>query len=56
MKFESPSLQLISLEDGITELRFDLKDDSVNKFNAATLGFLRKAVDVLKTDASLRAF
>ena len=40
MKFEGHSIQCSMLDDGIAELRFDLKDDSVNKFNKATLAEL----------------
>ena len=39
---------------GIVEMRFDLKDDSVNKFNVATLQELRRAVDGLKAAEGIR--
>ncbi|MGK5083896.1 fatty acid oxidation complex subunit alpha FadB [Bdellovibrionota bacterium FG-1] len=41
--------QLISGENGIAELQFNLKDDSVNKFNALTLRELREAITSLKS-------
>jgi hypothetical protein len=33
MKLEGQAVEVEMLEDGIAELRFDLKGDSVNKFN-----------------------
>ena len=38
----------VSMQDGIAELQFDLKDESVNKFNALTLGELKEVVDKLE--------
>ena len=40
--------------DGIAELQFDLKDESVNKFNELTLGELREAVTQLNTTPGIR--
>ena len=38
----------VSMQDGIAELQFDLKNESVNKFNTLTLGELKEVVDNLK--------
>jgi len=37
MLFEGKSLTVADVQDGIYEMRFDLNDSSVNKFNQATL-------------------
>jgi 3-hydroxyacyl-CoA dehydrogenase/enoyl-CoA hydratase/3-hydroxybutyryl-CoA epimerase/enoyl-CoA isomerase len=39
-------------EGTIAEIKLDLKEDSVNKFNALTLKNLREAIDMLKADLS----
>lgn len=39
---------------GLAELQFNLKDDSVNKFNATTLKELREAVDTLKKSEGVK--
>src|SRR5689334_15308375 len=54
MKYEGQSIQCLQLDDGIVELKFDLKDDSVNKFNKPTLKELREAVNQIKKDSSIR--
>ena len=54
MRFEGRSIQLAMLEGGIAELRLDLQEDSVNKFNRATLAELGQAVDVLKAEPGVR--
>lgn len=54
MKFEGQSIQCSMLEGGRVELRFDLKDDSVNKFNKATLSELAEAVGLIKADPEVR--
>ena len=43
-----------ALDGGIVELNFDLKGESVNKFNRLTLNDLRQAVDAIKADASVK--
>ncbi|WP_286935063.1 enoyl-CoA hydratase-related protein, partial [Pseudomonas sp. UBA6554] len=43
-----------ALESGIVELKFDLKGESVNKFNRLTLDELRQAIDAIKADASVK--
>jgi 3-hydroxyacyl-CoA dehydrogenase/enoyl-CoA hydratase/3-hydroxybutyryl-CoA epimerase/enoyl-CoA isomerase len=42
------------IEGGIAELRFDLKDDSVNKFNKATLDELAEAVALIKAEPGVK--
>ena len=44
MTFEGQAVQVLPLDGGFVELRFDLKNDSVNKLNALTLGELRQAL------------
>ena len=48
MLFEGQSLTVAEAQDGIYEMRFDLKDASVNKFNQATLKELEQAVSALQ--------
>ena len=48
MLFEGQSLTVAEAQDGIYEMRFDLKDSSVNKFNQATLKELEQAVSALQ--------
>ncbi|OFZ18627.1 MAG: multifunctional fatty acid oxidation complex subunit alpha [Bdellovibrionales bacterium GWB1_55_8] len=52
--YDGQAVKCSMLENGIAELKFDLKDDSVNKFNAVTLKELREAVDWLKQEKSLK--
>ncbi|HCM38726.1 MAG: multifunctional fatty acid oxidation complex subunit alpha [Bdellovibrionales bacterium GWC1_52_8] len=54
MKYDGQAIQCSVLEGGIVELKFDLRNDSVNKFNAETLRELREAVTALKADKSLK--
>lgn len=54
MIYQGKAITVQALEDGIVELRFDLKDESVNKFNRLTLDEFRQAVDAIKADASVR--
>ena len=49
MKYEGQAIQTVPLDGGFVELKFDLKGDSVNKFNALTLGELKEVVEGLKT-------
>lgn len=52
--FEGQSIQCTRIEEGFVELKFDLKEESVNKFNAQTLGELRDAVQKLKAASDMR--
>ena len=54
MIFEGQCIQCSLQEGGIAELRFDLKDESVNKFNRATLEDLRRAVDAIKAEPGVK--
>lgn len=54
MIYEGKAITVKALESGIVELNFDLKGESVNKFNRLTLGELREAVDLLKADTSVK--
>ena len=54
MRFEGQSMQCSMLEGDIVELRFDLVDDSVNKFNQATLAELTEAVALIKAEPGVR--
>jgi len=44
----------VTVEDGIAELCFDLQGDSVNKFNALTLGELKEATAAIAADATVK--
>jgi 3-hydroxyacyl-CoA dehydrogenase/enoyl-CoA hydratase/3-hydroxybutyryl-CoA epimerase/enoyl-CoA isomerase len=48
------AFQVLSLEHGLAELRFDLPGESVNKFNAVALASLKRAVDELRARKGLR--
>ncbi|MBA1242649.1 fatty acid oxidation complex subunit alpha FadB [Pseudomonas japonica] len=54
MIYEGKAITVKALESGIVELNFDLKGESVNKFNRLTLSELREAVEALKADASVK--
>ena len=43
MIYSGKAITVQAIDDGIAELCFDLKDDSVNKFNALTVGELKEA-------------
>ena len=47
MKYEGQAIQTVPLDGGFVELKFDLKTDSVNKFNALTMGELKEVVEGL---------
>ncbi|HKI96892.1 MAG TPA: fatty acid oxidation complex subunit alpha FadB [bacterium] len=47
MHFDGKAIQLTLREPGFAELRFDLKGESVNKFNQLTLGELNDCVTLL---------
>ena len=48
------AFQVLPLDDGLAELRFDLPGESVNKFNAVALASLEAAVDELRAQQGLR--
>ena len=54
MIYEGKAITVNALEGGVVELKFDLKGESVNKFNRLTLSELRQAVDAIKADASVK--
>ena len=54
MIYEGKAITVKALESGIVELNFDLKGESVNKFNRLTLSELREAVEALKADTSVK--
>lgn len=54
MIYEGKAITVKALESGIVELNFDLKGESVNKFNRLTLSELREAMEALKADASVK--
>ena len=47
--FQGDAISVRRIEGGIAEIVFDLKGDSVNKFNLLTLKDLRQAVDAIDT-------
>jgi 3-hydroxyacyl-CoA dehydrogenase/enoyl-CoA hydratase/3-hydroxybutyryl-CoA epimerase/enoyl-CoA isomerase len=54
MIYEGKAITVKALESGIVELQFDLKGESVNKFNRLTLNELRQAVDAIQADSSIK--
>ena len=54
MIYAGKAITVKALESGIVELQFDLKGESVNKFNRLTLNELREAIEALKADASVK--
>ena len=54
MLFEGQSLTVADVKDGLYEMRFDLKDSSVNKFNQATLKELADAVNALQREKGVK--
>ena len=54
MIYEGKAITVKALESGIVELKFDLKGESVNKFNRLTLNELRASVDAIKADGSIK--
>ncbi len=48
------AFQVLPLDDGLAELRFDLAGESVNKFNAVALASLKAAVEELRARKGLR--
>ena len=54
MIYSGKAITVRSTDDGIAELCFDLQDDSVNKFNALTVGELKDATAAIAADTSLK--
>jgi len=54
MNFEGQSIHCSMLDGGIAELRLDLKEDSVNKFNRTTLAELTEAVRLVQGEPGVR--
>ena len=54
MIFESNTLSVSYIKDGIAELKFDAKDGSVNKFDQNTLASFEEAVNALKALTDLK--
>ena len=54
MIYSGKAITVQATGDGIAEICFDLKDDSVNKFNALTLQELQEATAAIAADASLK--
>jgi 3-hydroxyacyl-CoA dehydrogenase / enoyl-CoA hydratase / 3-hydroxybutyryl-CoA epimerase / enoyl-CoA isomerase len=54
MSNEGKAFQILPLEDGLVELRFDLPGESVNKLDAAALSSLKAAVAELSARKGLR--
>ncbi len=54
MIYQSNSLKVDWLENGIAELSFDLQGESVNKFNQATVEDLTAALDALEAEAGIK--
>jgi hypothetical protein len=55
MIYEGKAITVKALESGIVELNFDLKGESVNKFNRLTLNELRASVDASAAAAAAAA-
>ncbi len=54
MLFEGKAVQLQQLDNGLAELTLDLQGESVNKFNALTLGELEQAIDAVKNNSAIK--
>ena len=54
MRFEGQAIHASMLDGGIVELQFDLRGESVNKFNRATLAELREVLDLIKGDPAVK--
>lgn len=52
--YTGPALAVKKLPEGFAEICLDLQGESVNKFNRTTIEDLRKAVDIVKADASIK--
>ncbi|GAA5525589.1 fatty acid oxidation complex subunit alpha [Microbulbifer aestuariivivens] len=54
MLFSGKALTVQMLENGIAELNFDLKDESVNKFNRLTVSEFSEALDAIEAAEGLK--
>lgn len=54
MIYSGSAISVSQLSDGIAELKFDLANESVNKFDRATLGELAAATDAIKADKNVK--
>ena len=52
--FQGDAIRAERIDGNIVEIVFDLKDESINKFDAATLGELRRVVDAIKSASGLK--
>ncbi|NNL11705.1 MAG: fatty acid oxidation complex subunit alpha FadB, partial [Pseudomonadales bacterium] len=52
--FKGDAISLKSLEGGVVEMNFDLKGESVYKFNSVTVQELGKALDELESVKELK--
>ena len=55
MSFQGKAISLSLLENGIYEMKFDLQGESVNKFNALTLGEFGEVVTILQNKQDIKA-
>jgi 3-hydroxyacyl-CoA dehydrogenase/enoyl-CoA hydratase/3-hydroxybutyryl-CoA epimerase/enoyl-CoA isomerase len=54
MRFEGKCMQCFLQDDGVAELRLDLQEDAVNKFNRAALAELAEAVALVQAEPGVR--
>ncbi|MCW8194154.1 fatty acid oxidation complex subunit alpha FadB [Proteobacteria bacterium 005FR1] len=54
MIFEGSAITVQMLEDGIAELKFDLRNESVNKFSADVVKELSDAITAIENDSSIK--
>lgn len=54
MIFEGSAITVQMLEDGIAELKFDLQNESVNKFSAEVVEELANALTAIENDAAVK--
>jgi 3-hydroxyacyl-CoA dehydrogenase/enoyl-CoA hydratase/3-hydroxybutyryl-CoA epimerase/enoyl-CoA isomerase len=54
MIYQSDAITLRRHDDGIIEMQFDLKGESVNKFNQLTVNSLTEALDALEAESDVR--
>lgn len=54
MIYSGPAITVQMLEDGIAEFKFDLANESVNKFNRVTLDDLAAAIQAVKANPQIK--
>jgi len=54
MIYSGTAISVQALGDGIAEFKFDLANESVNKFNRVTLEDLKNAIEAVKADSSIK--